>query len=30
MSGNRKGGQHKLVITKKSLQYPVDPGNRAT
>jgi hypothetical protein len=26
MSGNRKGGQHKLVITKKSLQYPVDPG----
>jgi len=27
MSGNRKGGQHKLVITKKSLQYPVDPGN---
>jgi hypothetical protein len=27
MSGNRRGGQHKLVITKKSLQYPVDPGN---
>jgi len=27
MSGNKKGGQHKLVITKKSLQYPVDPGN---
>jgi hypothetical protein len=27
MSGNQKGGQHKLVITKKSLQYPVDPGN---
>lgn len=27
MSGNRPGGQNKLVITKKSLQYPVDPGN---
>ncbi|HET9855658.1 MAG TPA: hypothetical protein VFR53_11430 [Methylomirabilota bacterium] len=27
MSGNRRGGQHKLVITKKSLQYPVDPGD---
>ena len=29
MSGNRPGGQHKLVITKKNLQYPADPGNPA-
>ncbi len=27
MSGNRPGGQHKLVIKKKTLQYPVDPDN---
>lgn len=27
MSGNRPGGQNKLVITKKDLQYPVDPAN---
>jgi len=27
MSGNRPGGQHKLVIKKKTLQYPADPSN---
>lgn len=27
MSGNRPGGQHKLAITKKTLQYSPDPGN---
>jgi hypothetical protein len=27
MSGNRPGGQNKLVISKKNLQYSPDPGN---
>jgi len=27
MPGNRPGGQPKLAIKKKSLEYPADPAN---